>query len=248
MRFSKRNIEEKLILYQLALKNALEDEEVTTLVAAYGYDTVKLNEGMALYTAADTLMREQKARYSDQYKATKEFNTLIMECRPTFDEHYGLARLALRDETSSYNMLGLKTPVKRTYAALIAQAKDFYHNALSYADVIAALAQFGITVEALQTAKLLITDVEAAYVAKQKTMTEAQMATRARNEAFGEIKEWMERFLGVCRFALNDAPELIEKVGILYRSSTFRPGSGDGDGEVETPQTPEPAPEPTPGT
>jgi hypothetical protein len=239
MRFSKKTIEEKLILYQLALKNAQEDEEVRTLVANYGYDAAKLNHAMGLYSAADALTREQKAKYSAQFETTRAFHILLEECGPIFEEHYGLARIAFRKAPSNYNMLGLKTPVKRTYPGLIAQAKDFYHNSLNHPSVVEALAGFGVTLESLQAAKLLVAQVETAYVEKERARTEAQYATRLRNEAFRQLKEWMDEFLGVCQFALNVKPELIEKVGILYRSSKYSPSSG---AETETPPPPEPEP------
>ncbi|MCP5049975.1 MAG: hypothetical protein GY940_22600 [bacterium] len=222
MRFSRTNIDERMILYHLALFNGIEDPELQDILLRYNYDASRLNVGMDLYKTADRLIREQKAKYTTQYKAREDFLELYEESVPKFKVHYGLARLAFRDNPSQYNMLGLKTPQKRRYSASITQAKDFYHNTLEGEDVIAALSRYALTREILEEEGKRVGKLEEAYVKKERTMTEAQRATRLRDEAFAELRKWMEEFLGVCRLILTDHPELIEKVGILYRSSKYK--------------------------
>lgn len=247
LRFSRKTIEEKLVLCQMALKNAQEDEEVRTLIASYNYDAVRVSEGLALYYQADMLTRAQQASYSVQYSTLSAFYALEKEYSVTFAKHFALAELAFKKDTGQYNMLGIKGSIKKSYAARIAQAKSFYHNALSHPEVVAALAVFGVTQLELENGNFLIAKLENAFVAKESAKTEAQVATKARNEAFKNLQDWMFDFLGVCRCAFRQKPELMEKVGILHRVAPLKKKEVSEEEKVVVVapgvQKPQPAPE-----
>ena len=52
----------------------------------------------------------------------------------------------------------------------------------------------------------------------QKEMAEDQEATRIRDEAVDAMDEWYSTYKQAMRIACEDAPQLLEKLGITVRS------------------------------
>lgn len=80
------------------------------------------------------------------------------------------------------------------------------------------LAEEGITPAKLTAGKALVDSVEALSVAQAKERGEAQDATQARDTALDELDEWMSDFLAIAHVALEDQPQLLEKLGIIAPS------------------------------
>lgn len=64
----------------------------------------------------------------------------------------------------------------------------------------------------------MVDAAEAAQRAQQSETGEAQEATQDRDAALDAIDDWMAIFIAIARLALEDDPQLLEKLGILERS------------------------------
>ena len=107
---------------------------------------------------------------------------------------------------------------ERLLAGWLAQARQFYNNALSDADVQSALLNYGIDTAALTAAQALVDVAEQANAAQESEKGDAQQATLERNQAMQALDAWMGDFIAIARIALEDKPQLLEKLGVTVAS------------------------------
>ena len=100
---------------------------------------------------------------------------------------------------------------------LLTEARSFYRAIEGSPALQAALAPLTIDAAAVTAGLAEADDVEAAEVAQQKEMGEAQRATRTRDEAAAELRGYWKDFAQVAKLALEDQPQLREVLGLLER-------------------------------
>ncbi len=215
---SKKSLAERLMAAQVAIDNALSDTEVKTFLAEFGYDDTRLNVGKTLLDTANQLQQKQQKEYGDQFEATGELKDIWEEADQQYMRFVKVARIALRDDHSLYQKLDLGGTRKVSLAGWLAQAKQFYLNALGDATVLEKMATYGMTREKIEAGKALLDQTEAANAAQEKEKGEAQQATQERDKAIDELEAWLADFLAIARIALEDKPQLMEKLGVVEPS------------------------------
>jgi hypothetical protein len=209
----------------VSLENASSNAEILGYLTQYGYDAARMGEGATLLQAAQQLQQKQKTEYGDQYAATATLEQVWEAADREYMRLVKLARLAFETNVAVSTKLGIAGRRHRTVSGWLAQAKQFYSNALADPAVITGLGQYAITAQRLQDGQALVQQVDAAYLSQQKEKGEAQQATKDRDAAFERLDEWLTNFISVARIALEDKPQLIEALGVLVLSQP-RPGPG----------------------
>ncbi len=208
----------RLLAADLAISNALSDEQVKTYLAEYGYDDTRLNEGKALYNTVQELQQKQTREYGEQYEATDALSAKRAEASAVYMNHVKIARVALQDNRGAFQKLNINGKRKASLSGWLAQATQFYINATTDADIIAAMAKFNITEEKLLAGKQLIEETVSLNAAQEKEKGEAQQATVERDEALDALEFWLSDFFAIARIALEEKPQLLEKLGIVEKS------------------------------
>lgn len=211
----KASIEDRLTVAQVAIDNALGDATLQQYLAAYGYDTERMQAGKQLYERALSLCHRQQAAYGEQYAATDALNAARAEANDVYMRHLRVARIAFKEDDDAQQQLALAGRRERALAGWIVQVRQFYTNALGDEEVRAALGQFGITSDALEAGLALVDGVAAAKARQQRRKGDALDATEARNEALRALDEWMRDFTAIARVALEEEPQLLEMLGIV---------------------------------
>lgn len=210
----KRSIDARLLEAQVAIDNGLNDGETAGYLAQYGYDADRINEGKALYDQAQQLVQKQKVEYGEQYEASSALQSALDAADDEYMRLVKIARIALKSNIGAQTKLGLIGKRKATTSGWLLQTRQFYTNVLADASILAELAKFGITQEKLQAAQQLVDEVEAANATQEKEKGEAQQATLERDAALEKLDEWISDYLAIARIALEDKPQLQEKLGI----------------------------------
>ncbi len=214
----KQSMQDRLLAANVALENALTDTEILGLLSEYGYDAAKINAGKELYNCAQDKFQQQKTEYGEQYAASEEMQTKWDTANAVYMKHVKVGRVALQSDYGSFLKLGLEGARKRTLSGWLIQARQFYSNALADTDIQNDLAGFGITEAKLQDGKQLVDDVEAANTGHKKEKGEAQQATLDRDKALDIMEDWLSDFITIARIALEEKPQLLEKMGIIEPS------------------------------
>ncbi len=207
-------IDEQLYVAQVAIEGALASPEILAALAEYRYDAARLQEGQALYTAAQAAQQHQQERYSEQFSATAAYNEAFAQTRKTFVQARQLARLAAQTHPHlPFEKLKLSGGVEQAFAAWLIQARIFYEAALNDIGLLAKMEEYGLTHPRLQAGLEATTLVEALNMDQEHKKGEAQAATKARDTALAELRQWMKAFRQVALIALGEQPQLLENLG-----------------------------------
>ena len=214
MAYLKQRIDQRLLAVQLAIENALADQDLLAELALFGYDEAKLNAGKQLYQEALTLVNQQKVEYGEQYEATEGLRQVKEEADKAYMRSLKVARIALRGNVQARTALMLGGPRKRSLAGWLSQAQAFYANLLADANLMWKMANFGYDQVKLETEQALVLAVLQADQAQQKEMGEARQATQVRDAKLDEMDAWMHDFINIARVALEEQPEKLATLGI----------------------------------
>ena len=207
-------IEAFLLECKVLIDNSINDTEVQTMLAEYGYTADRLAAGKNLLEKADDMYLKQKKEYSEQYNASSMLDNKFEQMQKTYMKHFKVAKVACMDDVEKRNKLGLTGARKQTIAGLLGQAKLFYGNASENMSIRASLQEYGITLDKLNAGSSLVDEVIELKVTKEKETGEAQQATVDRDAAFDELNEWVSKLRKIARIALEEKPQYLEKLGI----------------------------------
>lgn len=205
-----------------AIANALSDDEIKALLLPYNYDEARLNEGLALYQKTDQVFEQQKQDYVRQYEAKEKFDNAFKEAQALYIEHISLTRLSLDEQPNKWKMLSLSGKRSQKLATWVRAARRFYNNSIDNKEIVEQLARFGVSNEKLQEGKQMVELVEKTNDDHDKARGAAQQSTEERNKALKKLGKWISAYTTVCRFALKDKPQLLEKLGILVLSEGYK--------------------------
>jgi hypothetical protein len=211
---TKASIEGRLAQAQLAINNTIADADLSAALAKYGYTAERLRQGAALRDSARIHYQRQKSEYGNLLAARDAFDTAQRQAQATYMRQVKVARVALKHDRGALQTLNLAAQRKRTLYDWLAQAQQFYANALGAPSILDRLAAFGISEALLAEGQRQIEAVAASNAARQRRLGAARDATRARDEAIAALDSWMSDFVKIARVALQDRPQLLEKIGV----------------------------------
>lgn len=213
--YSRKSETERLAQAELALNNAKNDADMLAALTPFGYDTAKLDAGLALHAAARQAVLDQDRERGEQFAATDALDTLRDATYDTYMQHVKLARVALADDRGAQADLGLLGPRERDLEGWIEQARNFYASIAAKPALLATLQTVGLTDVALNAASGEVEGVEAARRTAREEREEAQSATFAKDQAVRALDVYMGAFLKVGRVVFEDQPQRLERLGIV---------------------------------
>lgn len=170
------------------------------------------------FVNAAKLHQEQKIAHGEQLKATQLMEEAWEKAKIPYMDNVTLFRKTFANETGILSMLGLVGNRADGIAKWLEQANRFYSKALADDSIIEKVAYFNLTREKLQADWDLVKELEKAEAHQESCKGAAQDATKLRNAALKELREWFSKFVAAARIAFADRPQLLEKMGIKVKS------------------------------
>ncbi len=216
---AKKSIAQRLLEAKIAIENALSDSVILQMLTLFGYGEARLTAAKTQRDNAEALFQKQKTEYSEKEAATGTLEQSMADANKEYMRCVKLGRVGLKDNAGALLKLGLVGRRKNRIAEWLVQVNQFYSNALADPAIIAELAKVGIPQARLETGQQLVEAVETAKLTQEKESGDAQQATLDRDNAVTEnVDEWMADFKVVARVALEDKPQLLEKLGFIEPS------------------------------
>ena len=204
-----------IVQRRLAISNPLSDFEIQSLVAQFGYAADKLSEGKALYDAALAAVNAEKAAAGTQQESTC---LLVQAKESAHDAYQALAkvtRAVFGKDKAQLNALGLSGTMPKDTAGFLASAYALFDNART----LSALVDYSYDSPKLQSKRLKIAAYDTANQQQEAAKGAAQQATREQDAALQALNAWMAQYLKIAKVALSGKKQLLEKLGVLARTS-----------------------------
>lgn len=217
MKISEFTIDELLLKSKLAISNSLSDPPIMLALAVYGYDEIKMNQGLNLHNETETLVHIQAKEYGEQYKAYNDYEDAKKAASIAYNKTYRVAGIALSDNKEAKTSLKLGRSRNRSFSEWLLKLKTFYTNLLGNDDYIAAMQKYGYTAEKIQAEFDLVMETEAKDFGYDKEKGEAQQATLNRNKKVDLLANWYRDFVEIAKIALEGNPQWLEKLGIITK-------------------------------
>ncbi len=217
MNWTKMNNDEVLLKGGIMINNSIADTDILDRVTLYGYTVEKLNVGKQVLTEAETQYSNYIKEYGEQTEAQKTYDQIKHEANHTYMTELKIARIAFSENTQAITTLELNGRRKKAIAKWLQQALNFYRAILNNADWLATMTNYGQTQEKLSAELTKVESVSTLLETLKREIGEAQNATELRDQKFHELINWLGDYEEIAAIALEDQPQLLEKLGIIVK-------------------------------
>jgi hypothetical protein len=194
------------------LEVARDDAEIAPLIAARGYNTTRLAEGLAVQKAAQDAFTARQTAMAAQSQAVAACDGAELTARSTYADYRTIAG-GVFTVPADRAAVGLKGAVPDDMQKFITLAHSSYDNAKNE-PYQTALAVYGYAPATLDAALATLDVFTTAIEAQASAVGAAVRSTAARNEAVKALKVWMRMFDKVASVALKNRPDLLKKLGL----------------------------------
>jgi len=213
----KTRLNEFLDSSNLIIQTSLTDEQIKQAAGVYGYDEAKLQAGKRLYDEFFALYNQQKKEYGEQIEATEEVHTAWDAANQLYMKTLKIARVAFQKVSRTDREVIVSGTRKRTLVGWLEQTKVFYTNLLADTELLTEMAKFGYPKEKLAAEYQLVQDLDQKRIKQNQESSEAEEATRARDQKIHELDDWISDYRVVLKVALTETPQKLERLGIKVR-------------------------------
>jgi hypothetical protein len=234
MKKPKKTISERLNAMQIAISNTFGDPVIKELVASFGYDDNRLNEGKELYTTALMSMNIQTASGGTQKDSTAKVLKAEKIARNAYQDLAKVARAIFKNDKAKLKMLGLEGKMPSRIGEFLGTAYTLFNNAEQVEEVKKELSKYGYTDKKIAAEKQKIADYDLANQQQEAAKGSAQNSTREQDAALEKMDEWYAQYVKIAKVALKDHKELLEKLGVLARTVKTKAQRGAGKKAAET--------------
>lgn len=203
-------------------------------ISAYNFDDSRIEDSVKIYEDAAKAESEKSKEYGEQLEARTRFEKVMEKAEYTFRKQAEFVRLSLRNDDEKTNKLFLsREPRTKKLSDVLKYMREFYNRVLADDQVVAGVSRYAITKEDLENGLQSIIEADSAKISHNEEMGEAQDATDLRDEAFNKLIYVTEELEVICTYALEDRPQLLEKLGITVLSEGYKRNKKD---EEDLPQ------------
>ena len=216
-----KRITKSIYLDQAAvlINNTLDIPEILTLMTGYGYGVPRMLEGRNLLVQAAAVVKARSAAAGAQLDATRQTRKAEQAARDAYQSLAKVVRAVFVRDRAQRVTLGIDGPAPKTIPAFLAAAYTLFDNIAGNEAIKATLAGYGYDDLRLQHERAKIAVYDALHQANEAAKGSAQQATQEQDALVAELADWLAQFIKIARVALRGKPQLLEKLGILARSS-----------------------------
>ena len=204
--------------YRVSLDNAEAQNEIKTALAELGMDSDEIKKGKTLFNTTRKAYDENKLEDDETSGAYEAFSDKREQLTEVYGMHRKKAKVIFRKDPLTLKKLDINGSIPESHIKWIEMVRKFYSVALADTDIQSKLTRLKISVDDLNEAQSLISEVEATRSAYLIEKGESQEATRVKDNAFALLDDWMSEFYAIARIGLEDKPQLLEALCKIVRN------------------------------
>lgn len=202
---------------RVAIENTINSPEILRRVGTYGYDLAKMQAGLGLVEAAEVAANAQDAAGGARSQSTETMGAAFDTADATYKRLAQIARAEFAGDASRLEQMGLVGKTPRDVAGLLRKAGVLYSAALGVPEIASRLAACGYPAARLTEERAVFDTLGAADNAQEAGKGGARQATAEQDDKITAMDQWTTRFRRFARVACQDAPALLEELGIPAR-------------------------------
>lgn len=203
---------------ETAINNTSKSAVLKAAMLPFGYTIAKLNEAKTLAGKARAAVEDSSSFYGDQRQRTAFVKTAFVEAKRAYQGLSKVARVIFAGQEGPLTTLGLNNAMPRRMDDFVLSAQVLFNWNGYSAEMKAALEASTYDGGKISEARGKIEELKTAREAQKDAMGDKQKAKKAQRKALNELHQWYMKFRKLARIALQDDPELLEKMDILHRS------------------------------
>jgi hypothetical protein len=218
-----KNIPEFIMDSRTLIFGIKDDSFIKERILPYKVDEERIDEMVTIYYEAEKAESEKTKEFGEQLEARKVYDLLFEEADDLFKKYSDFLKLGLKYNVEKLRkLLSVMHPKSRNVSQWIKQMNECYDLVLGDNEVVECVLRFGITKEDIEAGHQKLKDADLARQIYTREKGEAQDATLVRDEAFRKLFDVVEELKLICTYALEDRPQLMEKLGIQVLSPGYK--------------------------
>jgi hypothetical protein len=221
---------------RVTFTNIEKNPEIAASLVEQGYDTTKIQEGLALHSEAENAFRllvsKKQLRLAKGSEMWQSYKELV-------DEYMGIVKrlkVELFSDPVARAELGVDAPRTRTVGGFIEESNHFFTTAINNAVIAAKILPLGYTPEKMQAGLTRLQAYQALRSEFEKIVGELQKLVVEKDLAFKRLRRWMAALKAACEVAFADNLQTLEEIGLFVLNAPRR--------KQEDPQIPDAASDP----
>ncbi|MCP4218466.1 MAG: hypothetical protein GY765_27780 [bacterium] len=205
----------------VVMDTAKNDQEFATRMLVFGYTPEMVAAGdswlidtKAAHERRDMIRVEKKA-------LTKQIKLKMEEFDDAAEDTMSFCRTLFKKDETMLDRLLLNKTRERSFAGWLTRHEKMYKRILESAEVTAALALLGVTLERLLAEQQMVAGAAALHARRKQLESDAQDATQERNKSFKGLLRWVADYRDVAKVAFRDNEQMLERLGIVRRSPSL---------------------------
>jgi len=233
---------------RITLQTLKDDAYVKGVILSYGYTDERLDEGIALHGEVDAIYHELITSRGEQAKSSLALKKKFDEVSKKFSYHVSIFKTAFYETPELVKELGLEGKRKRTIHTFLAQAINFYTNAMAKQHILDSIVKFDLTQERLQEELDKVKVLQDLHAQHTNLMGENQRLTVERDKKMAKLRRYMKQLKTVLFMLFEEEnPQIIERLGIFVLNRP-RPKTDKNNNNTDTQTEPDNNTEPVPVT
>ena len=197
---------------RLLAEGVKQNPEIKKKLEKIGFTDDEIQRGIDLIQMVENCKTRQNMGRGAQKAITQSFSQQQAQINEQYLYHLSIAKIALRNDLSLWDVLQLNGRRETTVAKWFNQVRAFYDN---IALASAAMKKHGVTPAELTQVRQQLNMAAQLRVYQAQKKGETQSATQERQRLLAELQQWESDLRYLAKFALRDDPQQLEALGIV---------------------------------
>ena len=207
-----RSLPEQIERIRLLTEGVKQNPDIKEKLAQVGFTEENIQQGSDLLQRVIAYNTRQKLGHGAQKAITRSFREQQAEVNEQYLYHLSIAKIALRNDLSLWDVLQLNGRRETTVAGWFNQVRAFYAN---IALASAVMKRHGVSAQELTQTRQKLEAAAQLRIAQAQKKSETQTATQQRQELFSLLQQWESDLRYLAKYALKDSPQQLEALGIV---------------------------------
>jgi hypothetical protein len=244
MTWTRKRMGKLIETVRVAIRNLFRFPEIKDRLLRFGFTDEKLTNGLALADNAESLYIGRRTKFGLQMTATKKLLDMIDAVFTYYMDYASMVKIRLGKDKQTLEVLGLRGKRIKSLMGLLLQARQFFQALIDNPDILAFVADQGITQQVIDDGLAKLDTLESENEFQEALKGDAQNTTQLRNKAFDHLYDYWKLLKNAADREFVDEPQLKEKLEIKAYTPGYKKNKKTEEPTDQT-QPDEPQTDPT---